>query len=51
MFKALVKVKLAESSMVIEGELRNTYEEALNDGEISKKIFEEEFISFEIQKI
>ena len=50
-FKAIIKVKLAESFVELECAVRNTYEESCTDGEISKAIWENEFIDCRIVEV
>lgn len=50
-FKAIVKVKLAESYLGLECEEREKYEEARNDGETAKAIWGDEFISYKVEEV
>ena len=50
-FKAVVEVKFVESSMKLECEVRDTYSEACEDGEISKVIWGDEFIGYQIVEV
>lgn len=50
-FKAIVKVKLAESYVELECEQKEKYEEARNDGETSKAIWGDEFIDYKIEEV
>lgn len=50
-FKAVTKIKFAESNVELDSDLRETYEEAREDGEISKVIWGDEFIDYRIEEV
>lgn len=50
-FKAVIEVKLGDHTTKFNGEVRDTYSEACEDGEISKDIWGAEFINYKIEEV
>lgn len=50
-FKVIVRIKHAGDIVELDCETRDTYEEAIADGEIAKRIFDYEFIDYRVIEI